>query len=76
MSALEVPLEPVVRVLLGAECLDLHESRGLDWDDPDEEYEAPSEPWTVGGVLAGFGCLAAALAFVAIRVNGLVALFD
>ena len=56
----------------------------VDWDDPDsygqsleETYEeAPSGPWTVGGVLAGAGCLAGALAFVAIWVNGVVALFD
>ncbi|MFJ6564397.1 DUF6584 family protein [Streptomyces sp. NPDC091412] len=55
----------------------------VDWDDPasyrddlEGEYEAPSEPWTVGGVLACVGCLVAALAFLAIWVNGLVALFD
>lgn len=55
----------------------------VDWDDPAsyreglrEEYEAPSEPWTVGGVLAGVGCLVGALAFLAIWVNGVVALFD
>ncbi|MGV9222937.1 DUF6584 family protein [Streptomyces albogriseolus] len=55
----------------------------VDWDDPasyrdglEGEYEAPSEPWTVGGVLAGVGCLAAVLVFLAIWVNGLVALFD
>ncbi|MFJ9805508.1 DUF6584 family protein [Streptomyces wuyuanensis] len=55
----------------------------VDWDDPascrddlEGEYEAPSEPWTVGGALAGVGCLTAVLAFLAIWVNGLVALFD
>ncbi|WP_432043458.1 DUF6584 family protein [Streptomyces cadmiisoli] len=55
----------------------------VDWDDPSSyrddlegEYEAPSEPWTVGGVLAGVGCLVGALAFLAIWVNGVVALFD
>ncbi|MFI6650491.1 DUF6584 family protein [Streptomyces sp. NPDC050529] len=55
----------------------------VDWDDPasyrddlDGEYEASSEPWTVGGVLAGTGCLMAALVFLAIWVNGLIALFD
>ncbi|MFG2956356.1 DUF6584 family protein [Streptomyces sp. NPDC048291] len=56
----------------------------VDWDDPDsyrdglEEKceEAPSKPWTVGGVLAGVGCLVGALAFLAIWVNGVVALFD
>ncbi|MFI2642065.1 DUF6584 family protein [Streptomyces sp. NPDC018610] len=53
------------------------------WDDPasyrdhlEGEYAAPSEPWTVGGVLVGVGCLAAALGFLAIWVNGLVALLD
>ncbi|WP_405792069.1 hypothetical protein OG753_37930 [Streptomyces sp. NBC_00029] len=58
--------------------------RLVDWDDPasyrdglEEKYEgAPSEPWTVGGVLAGIGCLVGALAFVAIWVVGVVALFD
>ncbi|GAA2924371.1 DUF6584 family protein [Kitasatospora cinereorecta] len=55
----------------------------VDWEDPasylddlEGEHEAPSEPWTVGGVLAGVGCLVAALVFLAIWVNGLVALFD
>ncbi|MER6262532.1 DUF6584 family protein [Streptomyces sp900105245] len=55
----------------------------VDWDNPashqgdlEGEYEAPSERWTVGGVLAGVGCLGAALVFLAIWVNGLVALFD
>ncbi|KUN81479.1 hypothetical protein AQJ66_24070 [Streptomyces bungoensis] len=57
--------------------------RPVHWDDPASyrdasqgECEAPSEPWTVGGVLAGFGCLVAALMFFAIWVRGLVALFD
>ncbi|MGW9369568.1 DUF6584 family protein [Streptomyces xanthophaeus] len=55
----------------------------VDWDDPasyqddlEEEYEAPSEPWTVGGVLAGLGFLVATLGFLAIWASGLVALFD
>ncbi|MFD9435695.1 DUF6584 family protein [Streptomyces sp. NPDC060002] len=55
----------------------------VDWDDPasyrddpDGESEAPSEPLTAGGVLAGVGCLVAVLVFLAIWVNGLVALFD
>lgn len=55
----------------------------VDWDDPasyrdgrEEKYEAPSEPWSVSGVLAGVGCLVGALAFLAIWVNGVVALFD
>ncbi|MGV9567738.1 DUF6584 family protein [Streptomyces sp. NPDC003480] len=54
----------------------------VDWDDPasyrddlEGEDEAPSEPWRVGGVLAGVGCLVAALVFLAIWVNGFVALF-
>ncbi|MER7171924.1 DUF6584 family protein [Streptomyces mesophilus] len=53
------------------------------WDDPasyadgpGEESEAPSGPWTAGGALAGLGCLLAVLAFLAIWVNGVVALFD
>ncbi|MFG2733013.1 DUF6584 family protein [Streptomyces canus] len=55
----------------------------VDWDDPasyrddlEEKYEAPSESWTVGAVLAGVGCLVGALAFLAIWVHGVVALFD
>ncbi|MCY0924300.1 MULTISPECIES: DUF6584 family protein [unclassified Streptomyces] len=57
--------------------------RAVDWGDPasyrddlEGEYVAPSEPWTVGGVLAGVGGLVAVLVFLAIWVNGLVALFD
>ncbi|WP_190123932.1 DUF6584 family protein [Streptomyces inusitatus] len=57
--------------------------RPVDWDDPasyqddPEEYEeTTSEPWTVGGVLAGVGCLVGSLAFLAIWVNGVFALFD
>ncbi|MFF7240008.1 DUF6584 family protein [Streptomyces collinus] len=52
------------------------------WDEPaswrdavEEEREAPWGPLTAGGVLAGAGCLVAALVFLAIWVNGLVALF-
>ncbi|MEU0669391.1 DUF6584 family protein [Streptomyces lavendulocolor] len=56
----------------------------VDWDDPasyrdgpEEKYEeVPFRPWTVGGVLAGGGCLVGALAFIAVWVNGVVALFD
>lgn len=55
----------------------------VDWDDLasyqdglGSEGEEPSRPWTVGGVLAGTGCLVAALRFLAIWVNGLIALFD
>ncbi|MFF1508958.1 DUF6584 family protein [Streptomyces sp. NPDC058326] len=38
--------------------------------------EAPSEPWTVGGVLAGAGCLVGVVAFLAVWVIGVIALFD
>ncbi|MEU8795933.1 DUF6584 family protein [Streptomyces sp. NPDC048643] len=55
----------------------------VDWDNPasyqddlQEEYEPPSGPWTIGGVLAGVGCLALVLVLLAIWVNGLVALLD
>lgn len=55
----------------------------VDWDDPasywhdlEEESEEPGRPWSVSGVLAGAGCLVGALAFLAIWVNGVVALFD
>ncbi|MGC9496321.1 DUF6584 family protein [Streptomyces sp. WG7] len=53
----------------------------VDWDDPAsyrdglERYEGSSEPWSFSGVLAGVGCLVGALAFLAIWVNGVVALF-
>lgn len=57
--------------------------RPVDWDDPasyrqdlEEEDDAFPAPWTVGDVLAGVGCLAAALVVLAIWVNGLVVLFD
>ncbi|MCX4718719.1 hypothetical protein [Streptomyces virginiae] len=46
-------------------------------DGLEEKYEeAPCAPWTIGDVLAGIGCLAGVLAFVSIRVVGVVALFD
>ncbi|NGO80079.1 hypothetical protein G6045_31135 [Streptomyces sp. YC504] len=55
----------------------------VDWDDPasykdglGEESESASGPWTAGGVMTGLGCLLAVLAFFAIWVHGLVALFD
>ncbi|WP_418959758.1 DUF6584 family protein [Streptomyces tritici] len=55
----------------------------VDWDDPDSyrdepegPYEEPSEPWTVGAVLAGVGCVVGVLAFLAVWVVGVVALFD
>lgn len=55
----------------------------VDWDDPATYGEGlernveqvSSGPWTAGGVLAGAGCLVAVLAFLAIWVNGVVALF-
>ncbi|MCX4919699.1 DUF6584 family protein [Streptomyces sp. NBC_00687] len=57
--------------------------RPVDWTRPasyqdglKDEHEAPSEPLTPGGVLAGVGCVVAVLGFLAIWVNGLVALFD
>ncbi|MFJ9041238.1 DUF6584 family protein [Streptomyces sp. NPDC102406] len=56
--------------------------RPVDWTEPASYRDEPgaeaasSERWTVGGVLAGVGCLGVALVFIAIWVNGLVALFD
>ncbi|MEV5956596.1 DUF6584 family protein [Streptomyces sp. NPDC051987] len=58
--------------------------RPVDWDapasyrdGPEWEYaQAAAEPWTVGGALAGVGCLMGTLAFLAIWVCGVVALFD
>ncbi len=57
--------------------------RPVDWDDPasyeedeDEADEAPAEPWTVGGVLAGIGCVVGVAAFVTVWIIGVVALFD
>ncbi|MFC8362967.1 DUF6584 family protein [Streptomyces griseorubiginosus] len=57
--------------------------RPVDWDDPatygegrEQDEDEPSVPWTVGGVLAGAGCLVAVLASLAIWVNGWGALFD
>lgn len=54
----------------------------VDWDDPASYqdgptgHEAASQRFTVGGVLAGIGCLTLALLFLAIWVIGLVSLFD
>ncbi|MFF8596710.1 DUF6584 family protein [Streptomyces sp. NPDC015220] len=55
----------------------------VDWDDPasyrddlEEKSEAPSHPWSVSGVLAGVGCLVGAIAFLAVWVIGVLALFD
>ncbi|MFF4748238.1 DUF6584 family protein [Streptomyces sp. NPDC047980] len=46
-------------------------------DDPEKKYEeAPTAPWTVGGALAAVGCLLGALTFLAIWVNGVIALFN
>ncbi|MFJ8012864.1 DUF6584 family protein [Streptomyces sp. NPDC096339] len=54
----------------------------VDWDDPDsyqdgpeEECEVPSVGWSVSGVLLGAGGVVAVLAFLAVWVNGIVALF-
>ncbi|MET9504354.1 DUF6584 family protein [Streptomyces sp. NPDC006622] len=55
----------------------------VDWDDPasyrdgleEKDEKVPFEPWTLGGVLAGVGCLAAVLVFLGIWIYGLVALF-
>ncbi|MFF9199053.1 DUF6584 family protein [Streptomyces sp. NPDC014779] len=56
----------------------------VDWDDPTtyraaldgDHEEPPSGPWTLGGTLAALGCLLGALAFLAVWVVGVVALFD
>ncbi|MBK3525103.1 MULTISPECIES: DUF6584 family protein [Streptomyces] len=57
--------------------------RTVDWDDPDsyrdgleEESAEPHQPWSVGDVLLGAGCLVVVLAFLAIWVIGVVSLFD
>ncbi|MEU5633384.1 DUF6584 family protein [Streptomyces rishiriensis] len=56
--------------------------RPVDWDDPasygelEEQHKAPFEPWTVAGVLAGVGSLVIALAFLAIWIRGVAALFE
>ncbi|NJQ14658.1 DUF6584 family protein [Streptomyces bohaiensis] len=56
--------------------------RPVHWDDPasyrddaEGDCEAPSGPWTVREVLSCVGCLVAVLVFLAVWVNGLVALF-
>jgi hypothetical protein len=55
----------------------------VDWDDPasyqgglEEGHETPPAPWSVGGVLAGLGCLTGVLAFLAVWVLGVLSLFD
>ncbi|MGW2956439.1 DUF6584 family protein [Streptomyces eurythermus] len=57
--------------------------RAVDWDGPDsyqdgleEDSEDPAQPWSVRDVLVGGGCLVVVLVFLAIWVNGVVALFD
>ncbi|MEU5178831.1 DUF6584 family protein [Streptomyces longwoodensis] len=50
--------------------------RPVDWDTVPSAAEADGTGSTVTGFLAGAGCLVAVLAFLAIWVNGLVALFD
>ncbi|MDT0468116.1 DUF6584 family protein [Streptomyces gibsoniae] len=48
----------------------------VDWDMAPPGRRVESEGSGFGGFLAGAGCLVAVLAFLAIWVNGLVALFD
>ncbi|MFD0308068.1 DUF6584 family protein [Streptomyces sp. NPDC127119] len=51
--------------------------RPVDWDSvPSDEKTEASRRSTFGERLAGAGCLVATLAFIAIWVNGVVALFD
>ncbi|MET8571646.1 DUF6584 family protein [Streptomyces sp. NPDC004783] len=49
--------------------------RRAGWDTVPSGERTGGEGGTVGGFLAGAGCLVAALAFLAIRMNGLLALF-
>lgn len=48
----------------------------VDWDTVPSGEKADSRKSAFANVLAGAGCLVAVLAFLAIWVNGLVALFD
>ncbi|MFF0794825.1 DUF6584 family protein [Streptomyces spiralis] len=48
----------------------------IDWDTVPSGEKAGSRESAFAGFLAGAGCLVAVLAFLAIWVNGLVALFD
>ncbi|WMD06196.1 DUF6584 family protein [Streptomyces sp. FXY-T5] len=48
----------------------------VDWDTKPSDRHEDSERIPLTNFLAGAGCLVAVLAFVAIRVNGLVALVD
>ncbi|MET9123452.1 DUF6584 family protein [Streptomyces sp. NPDC004528] len=50
--------------------------RAVAWESVPSVEEGDGRGSAVGGFLAGAGCLVAILAFLAIWVNGLVALFD
>jgi len=53
--------------------------RPVDWGDPAsyrDNHEAPSGPWPVSAAMAGVGCLVGTLAFLAVWVIGVLALFD
>ncbi|WP_225802630.1 DUF6584 family protein [Streptomyces sp. NK15101] len=57
--------------------------RPVDWDDPasydedaDEEYAPEAGGWSLGGVLAGAGCLVGTVAFGYVWVLGVVSLFS
>ncbi|MFE0699210.1 DUF6584 family protein [Streptomyces sp. NPDC058872] len=57
--------------------------RPVDWDDPASYEEGDGDGgipdgdgWTVGGFLAGIGCLLGAVAFLAVWVVGVIALFS
>ncbi|MFF3886239.1 DUF6584 family protein [Streptomyces sp. NPDC001914] len=50
--------------------------RPVDWDTAPRDTKADSTNNPVADFLAGAGCLVAVVAFLAIWVNGLVALFD
>ncbi|MFJ8364551.1 DUF6584 family protein [Streptomyces sp. NPDC093984] len=58
-----------------AECSDAM-GRPVDWDAVPSAAQADSRRNAFADFLAGAGCLIAVLAFLAIWVNGLVALFD
>ncbi|MEU4878074.1 DUF6584 family protein [Streptomyces sp. NPDC021608] len=54
----------------------------VDWDapasysEPEEQGKSPAGHSTVGGVLVGVGCLVVVLAFLAVWIRGVVALFE
>ncbi|MEX0173170.1 DUF6584 family protein [Streptomyces sp. LMG1-1-1.1] len=59
--------------------------RPVDWDDPasyeddgdgDGEHAPDTGGWSVGGVVAGLGCLVGCVAFAAVWVIGVIALFS